>query len=97
MNGQSKVHLFSIVVIFIADVLLNGVSLSAFAWLMSGLWIFPRNRSIDRIDEMVDTAGGVSNILYMLLAITGGMWMQMEISPKTIHSIGAWLTAFNLW
>ena len=39
MIGQSMVHVFSIIVIFLAGVLLNGVSLSAFEWIMSGLWI----------------------------------------------------------
>ena len=43
----------------------------------------------------MDTASGLSNILYMLLAITGGMWIPMEVLPTTIQSIGEWLPAFN--
>jgi ABC-2 type transport system permease protein len=101
MIGQSMIHVFSIVVIFIAGVLLNGVSLSAFEWMMSGLWILLGSLPFLGIGVLVgtmkrvDTAGGVSNILYMLLAITGGMWMPMEVLPKTIQSIGVWLPAFN--
>ncbi|MBE1554055.1 ABC transporter permease [Sporosarcina limicola] len=101
MIGQSVVHAFSIVVIFIAGVLLNGVSLSAFEWIMSGLWILLGSLPFLGIGVLigtmkrVDTASGVSNILYILLAITGGMWMPMEVLPKTIQTIGAWLPAYN--
>ncbi len=100
MIGQSMVHGFSIVFIFIAGVLLNGVALSAFEWIMSGCWILLGSLPFLGIGVLVgnmkrvDTASGVSNILYILLAITGGMWMPMEV-PKMIQTIGAWLPAYN--
>lgn len=101
MIGQSIVHAFSIVVIFIAGVVLNGVSLSASQWIMSGCWILLGSLPFLGIGVLigtmrrVETASGVSNLLYMLLAITGGMWMPMEVLPKTIQTIGAWLPAYN--
>lgn len=101
MIGQSMVHMFSILVIFIAGVLLNGVSLSAFQWIMSGFWILLGSLPFLGIGilvgtmKRVDTASGVSNILYILLAITGGLWMPMEILPKIIQTIGVWLPAYN--
>lgn len=101
MIGQSIVHGFSIVVIFIAGALLNGVSLTSYQWMMSGCWILLGSLPFLGIGVLigtmkrVDTASGVSNLLYMLLAITGGMWMPMEVLPKTIQAIGAWLPAYN--
>lgn len=101
MIGQSAVHVFSIIFIFIAGFVLNGVSLSAFEWVMSGLWIligslpFLGLGVLIGLMKRVDTASGVSNVIYMVLAITGGMWMPMEIMPKIIQNIAAWLPAYN--
>ncbi|MFJ8064999.1 ABC transporter permease [Psychrobacillus sp. NPDC096426] len=101
MLGQTVVHVFSIVVIFVAGVLLNGVTLTAYEWIMSGLWILLGSLPFLGLGVLVgtmkrvDTAAGVSNLIYMGLAITGGMWMPMEVLPKVIQNIGAWLPAFN--
>jgi ABC-2 type transport system permease protein len=101
MIGQSIVHIFSIVVIFIGGVLINGVSLSASQWVMSGCWVLLGSLPFLGIGVLigtmkrVDTASGVSNVLYMLLAITGGMWMPIEVLPKTVQMIGAWLPAYH--
>ncbi len=101
MIGQSIVHVFSIAFIFIGGVLINGVSLSASQWLMSGCWILIGSLPFLGIGVLVgtmkrvDTASGVSNVLYMLLAITGGMWMPMEVLPKVVQTISVWLPAYN--
>jgi ABC-2 type transport system permease protein len=101
MIGQSIVHIFSIVFIFIGGMLINGVSLSISQWLMSGCWILIGSLPFLGIGVLVgtmkrvDTASGVSNVLYMLLAITGGMWMPMEVLPKIVQTIGVWLPAYN--
>lgn len=101
MIGQSIVHVFSIVVIFIAGVLLNGVSLTALEWIMCGCWILLGSLPFLGIGVLigtmkrVDTASGVSNVIYMLLAITGGMWMPMEVLPKMVQAISIWLPAYN--
>ncbi|MCM3112347.1 ABC transporter permease [Lederbergia lenta] len=101
MLGQTLVHLFSILVIFLAGALINGVSLSVFEWITSGGWILLASLPFLGLGVLVgtmkrvETASGVSNVIYMLLAITGGMWMPMEILPKTIQTIGSWLPAYN--
>lgn len=101
MLGQTVVHVFSIIIIFIAGVLLNRVTLSVYEWMMSGLWILLGSLPFLGLGVLVgtmkrvDTAAGVSNVVYMVLAITGGMWMPMEVLPKTIQNIGAWLPAYN--
>ncbi|MFE8695472.1 ABC transporter permease [Cytobacillus sp. FJAT-53684] len=101
MIGQTVIHLFSIAIIFIAGALINGVSLTAIEWLMSGLWIllgslpFLALGTLVGTMKRVDTASGVSNVIYMILAISGGMWMPMEIMPAFIQKIGVWLPSYN--
>ncbi|MFD1708790.1 ABC transporter permease [Siminovitchia sediminis] len=99
--GQSLVHVFSITIIFLAGALISGVSLPWFQWLMSGCWIllgslpFLMMGVLVGLMKRVDTAAGVSNVAYMLLAITGGMWMPMEFLPDTVQAIGKSLPAFH--
>ncbi|QUL57972.1 ABC transporter permease [Paenibacillus tritici] len=101
MFGQSVMHLFSILCIFSAGYLINGVSLSAAEWLFSGLWLlagsvpFLALGTIIGSMKRVDTASGVSNVLYMGLAVAGGMWMPLDIMPALMQKIGRWLPSYN--
>lgn len=101
MIGQSIIHLLSIIIIFIAGAMINGVSLTAFEWIMSGLWIligsipFLALGTIIGAMKKVETASGVSNVLYLILAVAGGMWMPLEIMPKLMQSIARWLPSYN--
>lgn len=101
MAGQSFIHLLSITIIFIAGALINGVSLTALEWLLSGLWIligsfpFLALGTLIGLMKKVETAAGVSNVLYMVLAVAGGMWMPLEVMPKTMQTIGKWLPSYN--
>lgn len=101
MFGQTIMHLFSVLCIFAAGYLMNGVSLSASEWLFSGLWIvigalpFMALGTLIGFMKRVDTASGVSNVLYMVLALAGGMWMPLEILPRAVREIGRWLPSYN--
>lgn len=101
MIGQTAIHVISIVVIFTAGFLINGITLSAVQWLTSGLWILAASAPFLALGVLigamkrVDTASGISNLLYMLLAISGGMWMPMEVMPNIIQNIGQWLPSYN--
>lgn len=101
MVGQSVIHVFSISFIFIAGALINNISLTFFEWLMSGLWIllgtlpFLALGTLVGTMKRVDTAAGISNLVYMILAITGGLWMPMDIMPAIVQNIGKWLPSFN--
>lgn len=101
MIGQTSVHIFSILVIFLAGVIINGVSMPIHEWFFSGAWIligsFPFLAIGVLIGTMsrVDTASGVSNLLYLSMAITGGLWMPMEALPKIVQQIGEYLPAFH--
>ncbi|KTD85021.1 ABC transporter permease [Paenibacillus etheri] len=101
MFGQTMMHLFSVICIFIAGYLINGVSLSAGQWVLSGLWILIGSLPFLAIGTLVgamkrvDTASGVSNVIYMALAVAGGMWMPIEILPRLMQKIGHWLPSYN--
>lgn len=101
MFGQTLMHLFSVLCIFGAGYLMNGVSLTAGQWLLSGLWILAGSTPFLALGTLVgfmkrvDTASGVSNVLYMGLAVAGGMWMPLDIMPKLMQRIGHWLPSYH--
>lgn len=101
MVGQTVIHMLSIIIIFSAGAIINGVTLTAFEWIMSGLWILAASAPFLALGTLVgtmkrvDTASGVSNLVYMVLAISGGMWMPMEIMPDFIQKVGKWLPSYN--
>ncbi len=101
MFGQTVMHLLSIIFIFAAGVLINHVSLPISAWIYSALWILVGSLPFLAIGTLVgtmkrvDTASGVSNAIYLSLAVTGGMWMPMEVLPKLMQNIGKWLPSYN--
>lgn len=97
MAGQLAMHLLTIVVIFTAGYLVNGVSLSLSQWMVCGLWIMLGSVPMLAIGSLVgtmkrvDTASGVSNILYLAMAVMGGMWTPLELMPDVMQRIGRWL------
>lgn len=101
MIAQCVIHILSITVIFVAGALINDVSLTASQWILSGVWIlfgslpFLAIGTLVGMMNKVETAAGISNVLYMVLAVTGGMWMPLEIMPKTMQTIGKWLPSYN--
>ncbi|WP_077298170.1 ABC transporter permease [Virgibacillus pantothenticus] len=101
MVGQSVIHILSIAVIFVAGVLINDVTLSAIQWLMSGLWIlfgslvFLALGTLVGTMNKVDTASGVSNILYLGMALLGGMWMPFNTMPSFLQGVAKWLPSYH--
>lgn len=101
MISQSVIHVFSILLIFIIGGVVNSVSLSFSEWLLAGIWIligslpFLALGTLVGTMKKVDTASGVSNLIYLSLAITGGMWMPLDIMPKFIQNVALWLPSYN--
>lgn len=101
MVGQSVIHILSITIIFLAGAIINKVTLTPIEWFMSGLWIllgslpFLAIGTLIGLMKKVETAAGISNILYMVLAVCGGMWMPIEIMPKTMQNIAHFLPSYH--
>lgn len=107
MMGQSVVHVFSVIVIFISGRLLNGVSMTVSEWLAAGSWIIVGATPFLALGGLIgtikksDTASGVSNLLYLALAIAGGMWMPVESLPAVlqpfIHGLPSYQYGAGAW
>lgn len=101
MIAQSVVNIFSIVLIFFIGAMANGVNLTAGEWFLAGSWIFLGSLPFLALGSLVgtmkkvETASGVSNFIYLILAILGGLWMPMEILPKFLQNLGDWLPAYH--
>ncbi|EIJ78418.1 putative ABC transporter permease [Bacillus methanolicus PB1] len=101
MIGQSVIHILSITVIFTAGAIINNVSLTPYEWIMSGIWIliastpFLALGTLIGLMKKVETAATISNVLYMVLAITGGLWMLLEVMPELMQNIGKWLPSYH--
>ncbi len=101
MSGQFIMHIFSVIVIFTAGFLINNVTLQPWQWINSGVWLtlgsipFLALGTLIGCMKKVDTASGVSNLLYLLLAMMGGMWMPTDQLPTLVQQIGTWLPSFH--
>lgn len=101
MSGQLVIHILSVIVIFTAGFLINGVSLHAWQWVTSGLWLIVGSIPFLAIGTLIgcikkiDTASGISNLLYLLLAIAGGLWIPMDQLPSIMKEIGQWLPSYH--
>lgn len=101
MVGQTTVHVFTISLIFLSGGLLNGISMSVIEWFAAGTWILLGATPFLALGGLVgtmkksDTASGLSNLIYLALAITGGMWMPMEFMPKLLQQIAQWLPSYQ--
>ncbi|RPK20450.1 ABC transporter permease [Paenibacillus xylanexedens] len=101
MIGQTFIHLCSIIIIFISGYLINGVSLIALQWIGSALWILAGSLPFLALGtcigtfRRVDTASGLSNALYLSLALLGGMWMPLDVMPDWLGQIGSRLPSYS--
>ncbi|KLV26044.1 ABC transporter permease [Niallia circulans] len=101
MVAQTVIHLFSIMVIFTAGVLINAVHLSFSQWVLCGIWIlfgslpFLALGTIVGNIKKVETASGISNLLYMSMAITGGMWMPIDVFPSFMQQVAKWVPSYH--
>lgn len=99
--GQTVIHLGVIVVIFLAGFLINAVSLTFTQWFTAGLWILLASIPFLAIGTLVgtmkkvETASGVSNVIYLALAILGGLWSPLSTFPSFLQDFGTFLPSYH--
>ncbi len=99
--AQTVVNAFSILVIFIAGILINHVELTVGQWIGAGLWLllgvtpFLALGTVIGSIKKADAAAGLANILNMSLAVIGGLWMPIEVFPKILRTIGEWTPTYH--
>lgn len=101
MAGQTLVHLGSIAMIFTAGKFLNGISMSYAEWLMCSVWLMAGSLPFLAIGVLiglmkkVDTASGLANLVFIVLAVTGGITMPLDAFPAPIRFLSSWLPVQN--
>ena len=53
------------------------------------------HRYLDWIHETGRHGSGVSNGIYLGLAVTGGMWFPIEAMPSIMQAIGKWMPSYH--
>ena len=81
--AQTVVNAFSILVIFIAGILINHVELTVGQWIGAGLWLllgvtFLALGTVIGSIKKADAAAGLANILNMSLAVVGGYGCRLK-------------------
>ncbi|QLK86412.1 ABC transporter permease [Staphylococcus sp. 17KM0847] len=94
--------LISISVLFVVGNLYNGVHMSLMEWLGSGvlLWVgatlfLSIGILISQISDL-QTASAIANIVYLSLAILGGLWFPTEAFPTWLQQISYLTPTYNL-
>ncbi|WP_461610466.1 ABC transporter permease [Cytobacillus kochii] len=101
MVGQTMIHICSVAIIFVVGAVINGVDLSVWQWLTSALWIligalpFLAIGTIIGAMNKVETAAGISNFFYMVLAFMGGLFMPIEVLPSIFKSIAKAIPSYH--
>lgn len=101
MAGQTAVHAVIIIVIFASGGLINGISMHIIEWVTAGVWIllgaipFLALGSLIGTMKKSDTASGISNLIYLALAVMGGIWMPIESLPGLLQKMATWLPSYQ--
>ncbi|WP_416828041.1 ABC transporter permease [Ectobacillus polymachus] len=101
MVAQSLINALCIIVVFVAGFLINHIQLSMWQWISSFFWILLGSMPFLALGTLIgtmkriDTASALANILYLSISMLGGLWMPLEIFPKTLQSIGKVLPTYS--
>lgn len=101
MAAQTLLNIFTILLIFSVGILVNGVSMSVFEWILCGAWIllgalpFMALGTLLGMMKKVETVSAVSNFTYLIMAIAGGLWIPMDFLPTIMQNIGKWLPSYH--
>jgi len=64
-------------------------------WILLGSFPFLAIGTLIGLMKKVETAAGISNVIYMVLAVAGGLWMPLEVMPKLMQNIAEWLPSYH--
>jgi ABC-2 type transport system permease protein len=99
--AQLVINCLTIIAIFLAGYFIKDVELSAYEWIMSGVWIlmgsipFLALGTLIGAFKRIDTAAAIGNVVQLGLALLGGLWFPFYILPKMMQNIGQWLPSYR--
>ncbi|WP_198852229.1 ABC transporter permease [Alicyclobacillus sp. SO9] len=100
--GQTVIGILSILVIFIAAAVGEGVQLPVLQWVESILWIAIGSFPFMALGILIGLVGGVEgsamigNGVYFILSILGGLWWPLKMMPAWIQALAKWTPTFSL-
>lgn len=92
----------SISVIFIAAATIRGVDMPLKEWLVSGLLLWLGSSLFLSVgvllSQMTDIkkASSIGNLLYLIIAIAGGLWFPIKLFPSWMQTIAYWTPTYHL-
>lgn len=101
MISQSILNLSTIVIMFTVGGLAKGIELTPAQWLLCGLWLWIGALPFMALGTLIGTLKSaevvqvIANILYMGLAVLGGLWMPITIMPSFIQQLAKFLPSYR--
>ncbi|WP_156793148.1 ABC transporter permease [Fictibacillus macauensis] len=101
MVSQTLIHVVSIIIIFLVGYVMNDIQLTWSSWIGAACWILVMSLPFLALGLMigtmksVDTAAGIANVLYLGLAITGGLWMPVDVFPSLVQKMVHYLPSYQ--
>ncbi|WP_105993296.1 ABC transporter permease [Staphylococcus simulans] len=97
-----SLFVMTIVLIFIVGATVRDIEMPASEWLISGLLLWIGSSLFLSIGLLIaqsadiKQAGGIGNLLYIGLAITGGLWFPTELFPKWLEKLSYYTPTYQL-
>lgn len=97
---QTLLNLVSVAVLFGAA-MLNGTTMPTAVWLGSAAWLligclpFLALGALIGMALPVETAQPVGNLVYLVLSLLGGLWMDLQALPDWMQQLGKWMPTYR--
>lgn len=97
-----SLFLFSIILMFSVGGTFRHIHMSLYEWIVSGLLLWLGSSLFLSIGLVlaqykdVKQASSIGNLLYIILAIVGGLWFPISLFPKWLASISHFMPTYRL-
>lgn len=97
-----SMFLFSIVLMFTVGGMIRHIHMTVFEWIASGILLWHGSSLFLSIGLVlaqykdVKQASSIGNLLYIILAIVGGLWFPISLFPKWLASISHYMPTYRL-
>ncbi|MBO0386817.1 ABC transporter permease [Staphylococcus simulans] len=97
-----SLFLFSIILMFSVGGMIRHIHMSLYEWLVSGLLLWIGSSLFLSIGLLlaqhkdVKQASSIGNLLYIVLAIVGGLWFPISLFPQWLASISRYMPTYRL-
>jgi ABC-2 type transport system permease protein len=99
--SQLVVHGLIIALLFPVAGAVYGLQLTATQWLACAAWLWLGSVPFLAIGAWIGTirspeaATALSNIVFMGMAVAGGLWMPLSVMPAWLQAVGRWMPSWH--